>query len=168
MSFYRIQSILRLEVAEAISTSPVWQLPGWERSFRRRAARCRTDRTWGRAEYARNCHWLTNVVLPGQTACLPCALRRDLYFCEVKKMKKTPFLTLEKVKEITARIPTPFHLYDEAGIRANARALKEAFSWNKGCFDTTECQDPSHCTPGRRQHGGLCLHTSRDRQLAPE
>ena len=47
-------------------------------------------------------------------------------------MKKTPFLTLEKVKEITARIPTPFHLYDEAGIRANARALKEAFSWNKG------------------------------------
>ena len=47
-------------------------------------------------------------------------------------MKKTPFLTLEKAKEITARIPTPFHLYDEAGIRANARALKEAFSWNKG------------------------------------
>jgi len=47
-------------------------------------------------------------------------------------MKKTPFLTLEKAKEITAQIPTPFHLYDEAGIRANARALKEAFSWNKG------------------------------------
>ncbi|MBQ8834420.1 MAG: diaminopimelate decarboxylase [Oscillospiraceae bacterium] len=47
-------------------------------------------------------------------------------------MKKTPFLTLEKAREITAQIPTPFHLYDEAGIRANARALKEAFSWNKG------------------------------------
>ena len=47
-------------------------------------------------------------------------------------MKKTPFVTLEKAKEITAQIPTPFHLYDEAGIRANARALKEAFSWNKG------------------------------------
>ena len=27
------------------------------------------------------------------------------------------------------RFPTPFHLYDEAGIRANARALKQAFSW---------------------------------------
>ena len=47
-------------------------------------------------------------------------------------MKKTPFLTLEKAKEITAQIPTPFHVYDEAGIRANARALKAAFSWNKG------------------------------------
>lgn len=47
-------------------------------------------------------------------------------------MKKTAFLTLEKAREIIAQIPTPFHLYDEAGIRANARALKQAFSWNKG------------------------------------
>lgn len=47
-------------------------------------------------------------------------------------MKKTSFLTLEKAKEIISQIPTPFHLYDEAGIRANARALKAAFSWNKG------------------------------------
>ena len=47
-------------------------------------------------------------------------------------MKKTPFLTLEKAKEIIEEIPTPFHIYDEAGIRANARALKKAFSWNKG------------------------------------
>ena len=47
-------------------------------------------------------------------------------------MKKTAFLTLEKAKQITAEIPTPFHLYDEAGIRANARALKQAFAWNRG------------------------------------
>ena len=47
-------------------------------------------------------------------------------------MRKTPFVTLEKAKEIAAQIPTPYHLYDEAGIRANARALKAAFSWNKG------------------------------------
>ena len=47
-------------------------------------------------------------------------------------MKKTPFLTLEKAKEIIAQIPTPFHIYNEAGIRANIRALKEAFSWNEG------------------------------------
>ena len=47
-------------------------------------------------------------------------------------MKKTPFLTLDKAKEIIAQIPTPFHIYDEAGIRANARALKKAFAWNKG------------------------------------
>ena len=47
-------------------------------------------------------------------------------------MKKTSFLTLAKAKEIASQIPTPFHIYDEAGIRANARALKAAFSWNPG------------------------------------
>ena len=47
-------------------------------------------------------------------------------------MKKTPFITLDKAQEIIRQIPTPFHLYDEAGIRRNARALKAAFSWNKG------------------------------------
>ena len=47
-------------------------------------------------------------------------------------MKKTSFLTLQKAQEIIQTIPTPFHIYDEAGIRRNARALKEAFSWNKG------------------------------------
>ena len=47
-------------------------------------------------------------------------------------MRKTPFLTLEKAKEIIEKIPTPFHIYDEAGIRANVRALQEAFSWNEG------------------------------------
>lgn len=47
-------------------------------------------------------------------------------------MKKQPFVTKEKLEEIIARIPTPFHLYDEKGIRENARAVKEAFSWNKG------------------------------------
>lgn len=47
-------------------------------------------------------------------------------------MKKKTFVTLEKLKEIEKEYPTPFHLYDEKGIRENARALKEAFSWNKG------------------------------------
>ena len=47
-------------------------------------------------------------------------------------MKKTPFLTREKAEEIIRQIPTPFHVYDESGIRKNARALKEAFSWNPG------------------------------------
>ena len=45
---------------------------------------------------------------------------------------KTPFVTLEKAKEIAAVYPTPFHLYDERGIRENARRVMEAFSWNKG------------------------------------
>ena len=47
-------------------------------------------------------------------------------------MKKIPFVTKEKVDEIVKQYPTPFHIYDEKGIRANAKALKEAFSWNKG------------------------------------
>ncbi|SMC48631.1 diaminopimelate decarboxylase [Papillibacter cinnamivorans] len=45
---------------------------------------------------------------------------------------KKPFVTLDKLKEITARYPTPFHLYDERGIRENARRLKQAFAWNPG------------------------------------
>ena len=47
-------------------------------------------------------------------------------------MKKQPFVTKEKLDEIIASVPTPFHLYDEKGIRENAKALQEAFSWNKG------------------------------------
>ena len=47
-------------------------------------------------------------------------------------MKKEPFVTLEQIQEITKTYPTPFHLYDEKGIRENAKALKEAFAWNKG------------------------------------
>ena len=47
-------------------------------------------------------------------------------------MEKKPFLSLDKAKEIIKEIPTPFHIYDEKGIRENARALNKAFSWNKG------------------------------------
>ncbi len=47
-------------------------------------------------------------------------------------MKKEPFVTYEKLKEIAKEYPTPFYLYDEKGIRENARAVNEAFSWNKG------------------------------------
>lgn len=47
-------------------------------------------------------------------------------------MSKKPFVTKEQVEEIVKTYPTPFHLYDEKGIRANAKALKEAFSWNPG------------------------------------
>ena len=46
--------------------------------------------------------------------------------------KKKTFVTLEQLKEIDKTYPTPYHLYDEKGIRENAKRLKEAFSWNKG------------------------------------
>lgn len=45
---------------------------------------------------------------------------------------KKPFVTLSQVQEIVKTYPTPFHLYDEKGIRENARRVKDAFSWNKG------------------------------------
>lgn len=47
-------------------------------------------------------------------------------------MIKEPFVTNEQLQEIVKQFPTPFHLYDEKGIRANAQAVKDAFSWNKG------------------------------------
>ena len=46
-------------------------------------------------------------------------------------MKKT-FVSSEQLNEISSRFPTPYHLYDEAGIRNNARSLHDAFAWNKG------------------------------------
>lgn len=47
-------------------------------------------------------------------------------------MRKTPFVTLEQAEAIACDIPTPFHLYDEAGIRERARAVNAAFAWNPG------------------------------------
>ena len=45
---------------------------------------------------------------------------------------KTPFVTREQLESLTQEFPTPFHLYDEAGIRETARALHQAFAWNEG------------------------------------
>lgn len=47
-------------------------------------------------------------------------------------MEKKPFVTKEQLDEIVKKYPTPFHLYDEKGIRENARKVYKAFSWNKG------------------------------------
>ena len=45
---------------------------------------------------------------------------------------KKPFVSKEQLEKIATQYPTPFHIYDEKGIRENARKLKQAFSWNKG------------------------------------
>ncbi|MCJ7835907.1 diaminopimelate decarboxylase [Cuneatibacter sp. NSJ-177] len=47
-------------------------------------------------------------------------------------MRKSTFVTKEQLEQIVSKYPTPFHLYDEKGIRENARRVKEAFSWNPG------------------------------------
>ncbi len=46
--------------------------------------------------------------------------------------KKIPFVTKEQLENIASQYPTPFYLYDEAGIRKTARLVNQAFSWNKG------------------------------------
>lgn len=61
-------------------------------------------------------------------------------------MNKQPFVTKEKLEEITAVIPTPYHLYDEKGIRENAKAVNEAFAWNQGFkeyFAVKACPNPA-------------------------
>lgn len=47
-------------------------------------------------------------------------------------MKKIPFISKQQIEEIVKTYPTPFHIYDEKGIRENVKALQEAFSWNQG------------------------------------
>ncbi|MBM7635613.1 diaminopimelate decarboxylase [Streptococcus saliviloxodontae] len=45
---------------------------------------------------------------------------------------KRPFISKEELEKITAQYQTPFHLYDEKGIRETARAVNKAFAWNPG------------------------------------
>ena len=45
---------------------------------------------------------------------------------------KRPFVTKEQLEAIIREVPTPFHIYDEKGLRDNAKAVYEAFAWNKG------------------------------------
>ena len=45
---------------------------------------------------------------------------------------KKPFVTKEQLEKIVRQYPTPFHLYDEKGMRDNARRVNAAFSWNPG------------------------------------
>ncbi|ADR18427.1 diaminopimelate decarboxylase [Calditerrivibrio nitroreducens] len=58
--------------------------------------------------------------------------------------KKLPF-TKDQIEKIIEKYPTPFHIYDEKGIRENARRLKNVFSWNKGFkefFAVKACPNP--------------------------
>ncbi len=47
-------------------------------------------------------------------------------------MEKKPFVTYEQMKEIVKKYPTPFHIYDEKGLRENVRNIRKAFAWNPG------------------------------------
>ena len=45
---------------------------------------------------------------------------------------KKPFVDKETLEHIVEQFPTPFHLYDEAGIRRNMQEVRDAFAWNPG------------------------------------
>ena len=45
---------------------------------------------------------------------------------------KQPFVDKETLEHIVEQFPTPFHLYDEAGIRRNMQEVRDAFAWNPG------------------------------------
>ena len=66
------------------------------------------------------------------------SIENILEFCTLKKEGRIKKVVVtgclaERYKEEIAKVyPTPFHLYDEAGIRKNAENLKKAFAWNKG------------------------------------
>ncbi|MCL2634733.1 MAG: diaminopimelate decarboxylase [Oscillospiraceae bacterium] len=47
-------------------------------------------------------------------------------------MIKKTFVTKQQLEKITSEFPTPYHLYDERGIRETARLMNKAFEWNKG------------------------------------
>ena len=83
--------------------------------------------------------------------------------------QKKPFVTLAQARAIAAEIPTPFHLYDEAGIRENARKVNAAFSWNKGFkeyFAVKATPEPPHPEKFCRRRGLrrrlLQLHRAAD------
>ena len=66
------------------------------------------------------------------TICFTSWKRNNMSKEECFTNEQDTITTLEKLREIEKEYPTPFHIYDEKGIRENAKALKEAFAWNPG------------------------------------
>ena len=60
----------------------------------------------------------------------PCSLIR-IYDKADCMLEKHPPLSKENFEAIAKQYPTPFHIYDEKAILTQARALKQAFSWNR-------------------------------------
>ena len=83
-------------------------------------------------------------------------------------MQKLPFVDHDKLKEITAQYPTPFHLYNEAGIRRTAREVSRAFSWNKGFreyFAVKACPNPFILKLLKEEGGSTGFLRQRDHVL---
>ena len=71
---------------------------------------------------------------------------------------KTPFVTKDQLEAICQQYPTPFHLYDEAGIRQTAREVNQAFAWNPGFrehFAVKATSDPRHPQGARKKKAAV-------------
>ena len=82
---------------------------------------------------------------------------------------KRPFVTASQLEALVERFPTPFHLYDEAGIRATAQALNDAFSWNPGFrefYAVKACPNPAIINILREYGCGLDCATATELELA--
>jgi diaminopimelate decarboxylase len=82
--------------------------------------------------------------------------------------KTLPF-TFDQIEQIATTHPTPFHLYDEKGIRANARRLKAAFAWNAGFheyFAVKACPNPFIMKMLREEGFGMDCSSLPELQLS--
>lgn len=83
--------------------------------------------------------------------------------------QKLPFVTKDQLNELVAEYPTPFHLYDEATIRATAQAVNDAFSWNPGFrefYAVKACPNPAIINILREYDCGLDCATATELELA--
>lgn len=83
-------------------------------------------------------------------------------------MKSLPF-SKEELQSIIAQYPTPFHIYDEKALRLRVRALKKAFSWNKGYreyYAVKACPNPEILSILQEEGCGLDCSSYTELMLA--
>ena len=82
---------------------------------------------------------------------------------------KPLFATQDQVRALAEQYPTPFHLYDEATLRAQAQALADAFAWNPGFreyYAVKACPNPAIIDILREYGCGLDCATGTELELA--
>ena len=82
---------------------------------------------------------------------------------------KPLFATPDQIRALAAQYPTPFHLYDEATLRAQAQSLASAFAWNPGFreyYAVKACPNPAIIDVLREYGCGLDCATGTELELA--
>ena len=79
-------------------------------------------------------------------------------------------LSDEVFAKAAAEFPTPFHLYDEGGIRRTARALNKAFSWcdrsSRSISPSRRCPNPAILRILKEEGCGVDCSSSTELMLA--